>query len=88
MKVLTEEEQLKKEADAVWQSHNYMQNEVSILERKLNNAGMFTSEGNKRVMKYEIGEQKKIVHFLYEYQSSLRERLDKITANPLFKKDE
>lgn len=74
MKVLTEEEQLKKQYEDVWASHNYANNELSILERQLNNAGIFTSEGNKRVMKYEIGQQKKIVSFLCQYHTSLYDR--------------
>ena len=80
MEILTEKQQIEKQAKEVFISWQIMDNNLSKMKNKLSNyrRRLFKSEGTERVMMYEIGVLETATNQLYAYKSFLYKELDKL----------
>ena len=83
MEILTEQQQVEKQAKEVFTSYQIMDNDLSKMKNKLSNyrGRIFKNEGNERVMMYNIGVLEKVVMQLYSYQSLVNKELEKLKNN-------
>ncbi len=80
MEILTEKQQLEKQAKEVFASYQTMDNNLSKMKNKLSNYRnrFFKNEGNERAMMYEIGVLENVVNQLYSYKISLQKQIDNL----------
>jgi hypothetical protein len=79
MEILTEKQQIEKQAKAVFISWQIMDNNLSKMMNKLSNYRnrLFKSEGTERALMYEIGVLETATNQLYAYQSFLYKELER-----------
>jgi len=82
MEILTEKQQVEKQARAIYSNYQLMDNELSKMKNKLSNymGRLFWSETKKRMKMYDIKVHEEITSQLYDYQNSLYKRLAKLNS--------
>lgn len=84
MKILTEEQQLFKLKDELFQTSQFLQSEINSKENKVRDFedSSWASKRNKaRVLKYDLKEYKKIHQFINDYYSMVSSRHNEIVES-------
>ncbi len=77
MKILDEQQQLKKRIEELWDIEKKHSHEISLYDQKCQKyeSRWFKNQGTFRVMKYMLEEMRRIEMALNDYRNSLQEQL-------------
>lgn len=81
MKILSEVEQLKRRKDELYESSQFLQNEINekeTLMRRYEDSWRSTKRAKGRVIKYEVSEYKKIRQIITDYYNIISDRYDSL----------